>query len=60
MISIIAECNRVPFDLPEAESELTAGFQTEYSSIYFSMLILTEYSNSIIMLLLLILPSEQG
>ena len=47
-ISILAEFNRVPFDLPEAESELVAGFMTEYSSIYFSILVLIEYAGIII------------
>jgi len=38
----------VPFDLSEAESELVAGFTTEYGSIYFSVLILTEYINVVV------------
>jgi hypothetical protein len=47
-IAFLAEASRVPFDLSEAESELVAGFTTEYSSIYFSVLILTEYINVIV------------
>ena len=42
-ISILAESNRVPFDLLEAESELVAGFLIEFSSIYFSLILLIEY-----------------
>ena len=46
-VSILAESNRVPFDLLEAESELVAGFITEYSSIYFTLILLTEYGSII-------------
>jgi NADH-quinone oxidoreductase subunit H len=60
LVSILAETNRAPFDLPEAESELVSGYNVEYSSMGFALFFLGEYSAMILMASLTVLTFLGG
>ena len=59
-ISCLAETNRAPFDLPEAEAELVAGYNVEYSSMGFALFFLGEYANMIMMSVLCVILFSGG
>jgi len=52
LVSILTETNRAPFDLPEAEAEIVAGYNLEYSGILFALFFLGEYTNMVFLSLL--------
>jgi NADH-quinone oxidoreductase subunit H len=60
LVSILAETNRAPFDLPEAESELVSGFNVEYASMGFALFFLAEYGSIILMSTLTVLMFVGG